>query len=220
MAALRTQVNTILNRIKSISKPGNREGMARYGINVENAYGVSVRELRKIARELGTDHDLAVALWKTGMHEARILACLIDDPERVTGEQMESWVRDFDSWDLCDQVCSNLFDKTGNAYEKALEWTNRDEEFVKRAGFVVMAALAVHDKSAPDWKFERFFAVIERHANDDRNFVKKSVHWALRQIGKRNASLYRNDHRCRRTCRRGSANGTVDRKKYITGIAE
>lgn len=179
----------ILTRIESLAKPGNREGMARYGINVENAYGVSIYELRKIAKELGVDHELALALWDSGKHEARILAGYIDDPALVTEEQMENWVTDFNSWDLCDQVCSNLFDRTAYGYKKAVEWTKRDEEFVKRAGFVLMAALSVHDKKAPDSRFEKFFPLIKKHANDERNFVKKAVNWALRQIGKRNKSL-------------------------------
>jgi len=183
------KVTELLTRIKSFAKPGNREGMARFGINVENAYGVSIYELRKIAKEIGTDHNTALALWKTGIHEARLLAGMIDDPALVTEDQMENWVRDFNSWDLCDQVCSNLFDQTKYAYAKAIEWTRRDEEFVKRSGFVLMAALSVHDKKAADSRFENFFPVIKKHATDDRNFVKKAVNWALRQIGKRNASL-------------------------------
>lgn len=186
---MQKQVEDILNQIKSRAKPGNREGMARFGINVGNAYGVSVKELRTIAKNIGTDHKLARALWKTGNHEARILAGYVADPEEVTERQMEEWARDFNSWDLCDQVCSNLFDRTPYAYKKAAEWSKRDEEFVKRAGFVLMAALSVHDKRAPDAKFEKFLPVIKRHADDDRNFVRKAVNWALRQIGKRNASL-------------------------------
>jgi 3-methyladenine DNA glycosylase AlkD len=181
---------TILRRIKLLGMPINRRGMARFGINIENAFGVSIYELRKIAKELGTQHDLAIDLWRTGNHEARILAGMIADPEKVTDQLMEAWVADFNSWDVCDQVCSNLFDRTKYAYRKAVDWTKRDEEFVKRAGFVLMAALSVHDKKAPDSKFEIFFPIIKRHAIDDRNFVKKAVNWALRQIGKRNLALY------------------------------
>lgn len=186
---MQNKVDQILRRIKSHSKPGNREGMARFGINIENAYGVSVNDLRKIAKELGTNHELAVALWITGKHEARILSAFIADPDQVTEELMENWVGDFNSWDLCDQVCSNLFDRRPFAYKKATEWTNREEEFIKRAGFVLMAALAVHDKSAPNSRFEKFFTAIKTHANDNRNYVKKAVNWALRQIGKRNLYL-------------------------------
>lgn len=182
-------IDAILCRVKSRAKPGSREGMARFGIRVDNAFGVSIYELRKIAKELGTDHELALGLWETGNHEARILAGMIDDPALVTEMQMERWARDFNSWDMCDQVCSNLFDRTKYGYKKAIEWTKRDEEFVKRAGFVLMAALSVHDKHAADSKFEKFLPIIERHATDERNFVKKAVNWALRQIGKRNVHL-------------------------------
>lgn len=185
------QYEEILKQLKSLSNPEAIEGMARFGINPDNTYGVSIPDLRKIARETGKDHTLALELWSSGIHEARILAGMIDEHEKVTGEQMEAWVADFDSWDVCDQVCSNLFDKTCLAYQKALEWSHREEEFVKRAGFVLMAALAVHDKKSGDEKFMGFLPVIKREAFDDRNFVKKAVNWALRQIGKRNMNLNR-----------------------------
>ena len=179
----------ILQQLKSLSDPEAVAGMARFGINPRNTYGVSIPALRKIARETGKDHALALALWQSGIHEARILAGMIDEPEKVTEEQMESWAMDFDSWDVCDQVCSNLFDKTDFAYQKAHEWSGRKEEFVKRAGFVLMAALAVHDKRAGDEKLLEFLNIIKREAVDDRNFVKKAINWALRQIGKRNLNL-------------------------------
>ena len=179
----------ILQQLESLSNPEAVAGMARFGINSNNTYGVSIPALRKIARDTGKDHALALALWQSGIHEARILAGMIDEPEKVTEEQMESWAMDFDSWDVCDQVCSNLFDKTDFAYQKAHEWSGRKEEFVKRAGFVLMAALAVHDKRAGDEKFLEFLPVIKKEAIDDRNFVKKAVNWALRQIGKRNLNL-------------------------------
>ncbi len=179
----------ILQKLKSLSNPEAVAGMARFGINPNNTYGVSIPALRKIARETGKDHALGQKLWQSGIHEARILAGMIDEPEKVTEEQMESWAADFDSWDVCDQVCSNLFDKTEFAYRKAHEWSDRKEEFVKRAGFVLMATLAVHDKSAGDEKFLEFLPVIKREATDGRNFVKKAVNWALRQIGKRNLNL-------------------------------
>jgi len=163
--------------------------MSRFGINVESAWGISLPELRRTAREIGKDHELAAYIWDSGKHEARILACLIDDPKKVTDSQMELWVLDFDSWDLCDQCCSNLFDRTPYAWDKAVEWSERDEEFVKRAGFVLMAALAVHDKKAADGRFMAFLPLIRKQASDDRNFVKKAVNWALRQIGKRNTRL-------------------------------
>lgn len=181
----------ILKQLKSLSNPENVAGMARFGINPNNTYGVSIPALRKIARETGRHHTLAGRLWSSGIHEARILACLIDVPELVSEEQMEKWVVDFDSWDVCDQCCSNLFDKTGFAYQKVLEWSSRNEEFVKRAGFVLMATLAVHDKMAGDEEFLKFLPLIKREAADDRNFVRKAVNWALRQIGKRNLNLNR-----------------------------
>lgn len=183
------KVNEILKELKSFSNSQALAGMARFGINVENAFGTPVPVLRKIAKRIGKNHSLASALWKTKNHEARILAGFIDQPESVTEEQMESWARDLDSWDVCDQICGGLFDKTPFAYLKAVEWSGRKEEFVKRAGFALMAALAVHDKSASDKKFLKFFPLIKIQASDERNFVKKSVNWALRQIGKRNAVL-------------------------------
>jgi len=181
--------NEILNKLKALSNPKAVEGMARYGINPENTYGVSIPNLRKIAGETGKNHALAQELWASGIHEARILASMIDDPKMATEEQLESWVKDFDSWDVCDQCCMNLFKKTGLAYRKADEWSESDEEFVKRAGFVLMACLAVSDKKADDRQFEIFLPIIKREASDNRNYVKKAVNWALRQIGKRNANL-------------------------------
>ncbi len=181
----------ILQQLKSLSDPEAVSGMARFGINPSNTYGVSIPALRKMAREIGKDHPLAQQLWSSGIHEARILSGMIDIPEMVREEQMEAWAVDFDSWDICDQVCSNLFDKTEFAYQKAVEWSSRKEEFVKRAGFVLMAALAVHDKKANDNEFLEFLPIIKREAVDDRNFVRKAVNWALRQIGKRNLNLNR-----------------------------
>jgi len=184
-------VDCVVSELRALANPRNVEGMARFGINPRNTLGISIKDLRPIARRVGTDHALAERLWATGIHEARLLAGFIDDPAQVTEAQMERWVRDFDSWDVTDQVCSNLFDKTALAYAKAVEWSTREEEFVRRAGFVLMAALSVHDKSAPDEAFERFLPVIRRGAVDDRNFVKKAVSWALRQIGKRSPALNR-----------------------------
>jgi 3-methyladenine DNA glycosylase AlkD len=181
----------VRTRLESLARPGGREGMARFGINPDRALGVRIPDLRRLAKEIGTDHRLALALWRSGLHEARILASMIDDPEKVTETQMESWARDFDSWDLCDQCCGNLFDKTPFAYRKATEWAGREEEFVKRAGFALMAWAAVHDKRSADRAFLRFLPIIEREAGDDRNFVKKAVNWSLRQIGKRNRRLQR-----------------------------
>ena len=183
------QPKQVINRLKSLSDPEAVKGMARFGINPKNTYGVSIPNLRKLAKEIGRNHELAQQLWETGIHEARILASMIDNPEEVTNEQMESWVKDFDSWDVCDQCCINLFGKTRFAYQKAFEWSSRKEEFVKRAGFVLMARLAVSDKKAADNQFVTFLSVIQREAGDNRNFVKKAVNWALRQIGKRNPAL-------------------------------
>ncbi len=181
----------ILKLLQSQANPDNVAGMARYGINPHNTLGVSIPQLRKLAREQGKDHSLALALWETGIHEARLLASMVDDVHQVYEAQMERWVLDFDSWDICDQVVSNLFDRTPFAYEKAREWSARSEEFVKRAGFVLMAGLAVHDKKAPDTAFASFFPILVREACDERNFVKKAVNWALRGLGKRNRSLNR-----------------------------
>ena len=179
----------ILAELRSMGSERDRAGMARYGINVENAFGVSVYELRRIAKRLGTNHVLALALWATGNHEARLLACFVDDPALVSDKQMEAWARDFDSWDICDQATTSLFDLTRHAWAKANEWAGRDEEWVKRAAFTLMAGLAVHDKAATDRAFRKLLSVIERGAFDERNFVKKAVNWALRNIGKRNRAL-------------------------------
>jgi len=183
------QYDDILKKLKSSSNPKAVEGMVRFGINPENTYGVSIPSLRKMAKETGKNHPLAQQLWASGIHEARILASMIDDPKMVTEEQMERWVEDFNSWDICDQCCMNLFDKTSLAYHKAVEWSSREEEFISRASFAMIACLASHDKKADDKQFEPFFPIIIREALDNRNFVKKAVNWALRQIGKRNLSL-------------------------------
>jgi len=183
------QYDDILKKLKGLSDPKAVEGMARFGINPENTFGVSIPNLRKIAKETGIDHTLAQQLWASGIHEARILAGMVADPKKTTEEQMESWVKDFDSWDVCDGCCMNLFEKTRFAYQKAVEWSSSDKEFIKRAGFVMMARLAVSDKKADDKQFELFFPIIKREASDNRNFVKKAVNWALRQIGKRNLNL-------------------------------
>ena len=187
--ALHEPRTEVLDRLKSLGDPKNVEGMARFGIDVPKAFGVSAPDLRGLAKHIGRDHKLADQLWRTGVHDARLLATLIDDPEKVTPKQMERWVKDFDSWAVCDAACGCLFDKTTCAWEKAAEWTGREEEYVKRAGFVLMATLAVHDKKAPDERFEAFLPLLIEHATDDRNFVKKAVNWALRQIGKRNRRL-------------------------------
>jgi 3-methyladenine DNA glycosylase AlkD len=169
----------------------NRAGMARFGINTERAYGISVVDLRKLAKSIPKDHSLAIELWNSGMHEAMILSSMVDEPEKVTEAQMEHQVVSFGSWDLCDQVCMNLFCETPFARKKAQEWSKRREEFVKRAAFALMACLAQKDSGVMDLGFVNFFDAIKRESGDERNYVKKAINWALRQIGKRNAKLNR-----------------------------
>ncbi len=181
--------STILDELRTLGDPAGREGMARFGIKAERALGIRIPALRAIAKRVGRDHALAAELWASGIHEARILACFVDDPAEVTPEQMEAWAAAFDSWDLVDQCCGNLFDRTPFAWAKAVEWGERPEEFVKRAGFALMAALAVHDNRASDGRFVAFLPIIEREAGDRRTFVRKAVNWALREIGKRNPAL-------------------------------
>jgi 3-methyladenine DNA glycosylase AlkD len=185
------EVKQIVDQLRSIGNPKAVEGMARFGIQSSNSFGVSVPKLRTLAREVGRDHQLALELWETGLHDARLLAPMIDDPRQVTVAQMEKWVRDFDSWDVVDGCCGNLFDKTPFAVAKANDWCRREAEYEKRAGFVLMAELAVHDKNAKDQVFLEFLPLIIAGASDKRNFVKKAVNWSLRQIGKRNLRLNR-----------------------------
>jgi 3-methyladenine DNA glycosylase AlkD len=182
-------VRSVLRSLDDLADPSRREGMARFGIDTRRALGVTVNELRGLARGLGRDHELAAELWASRIHEARILASIVDDPDAVTEAQMESWVREFGSWDLCDQVCMNLFDRTPFAFDKAIEWSAREPEFEKRAGFALMASAAVHRKDRPDRDFHAFLPRIRAEATDERNYVKKAVSWALRQIGKRSAGL-------------------------------
>jgi len=179
----------VVKKLKSMSEPKNVEGMARYGINPNNNLGISIYNLRLFAKEIGTNHELALQLWASGIHDARLLAVFIEDPARITEEQMDSWASDFDSWDICDQACTSLFDITPHAWKKVFEWTEREEEFVKRGAFSLIAGLAVHDKESKNKKFERFLPLIKKHSNDERNYVKKAVNWALRNIGKRNLYL-------------------------------
>jgi 3-methyladenine DNA glycosylase AlkD len=190
-AVARSSVPEILDRLKAMGSEKNRRKMEHFGVNVEKAFGVSVPNLRKLAKEIGKNHELSLQLWETGYHEARLLAALIAEPEEVKPRQMERWVKDFDSWDVCDGVCGNLFDRTPYGYKKAITWGKRSETFEKRAGFALMAYLALHNKKMPDRRFESFFPTIKGAANDERNFVKKAVSWALRQIGKRSPSLNR-----------------------------
>ena len=187
---LPVDLEVVIEDLRSLGSDKNRAGMARYGINTERAFGVSIAELRPLARRLGRDHDSALTLWKTGYHEARLLAVFTDEPRKVTSRQMDSWVADFDSWDLCDQACSKLFVKTSLVEEKITKWAADEREFVRRAGFALLAAYAVHGKAASDSGFPAFLDLIEQHATDSRNFVKKAVNWALRQIGKRSIELH------------------------------
>jgi len=179
----------VLKKLKEKAKPDQLEGMARYGMTVESRLGVSIPDLRKMAKDIGKDHQLALNLWKTGIAEAMILAAMVDVPQEVTEEQMEEWVSDLNSWDVCDQVCMNLFEKTPMAWKKIRDWSKREEEFVKRAAFALAACLAWHNKEAADEEFIRLLPVIKEGATDERNYVKKAVSWALRNIGKRNVNL-------------------------------
>ncbi len=179
----------VLKKLQSKAKPDQLQGMARYGIAIKRRLGVSVPDMRKLSKELGKDHNLAVKLWKTNIPEARIVAAMIDEPEKVSEAQMESWVEGINSWDVCDQVCMNLFEKTPLAWKKIIDWSEREEEFVKRTAFALIACLAWHDKQAENEKFINLFPVIKHGTHDDRNFVRKSVNWALRNIGKRNSRL-------------------------------
>ena len=183
-----TEIRDVVQQLEAQRNDTNRAGMARYGINTAKAYGISVVALRQMAKGTGKDHALARDLGNTGMHEARILASFVDQPKLVTEAQREAWVRDFDSWDLCDQACG-LFAATPFAHAKAAQWASRPEEFVRRAALSLIATLAVHDKKAPDATFVAFLPLIREHAGDDRNFVRKAVNWALRSIGKRNLRL-------------------------------
>lgn len=183
------ETNKIISDLKKLKNQHNINGMQRFGINVENALGISMTALRNIAKEIGVNHEIALELWDTEIHEARLLATIIDEYKKVTKTQMNTWVKDFDSWDLCDQCCNNLFRKTPYAIDKSFEWSKSEKEFIRRAGFVLMAVFAVHNKQMTNEDFLKYFPLIEMYSSDERNFVKKSVNWALRQIGKRNAEL-------------------------------
>jgi len=182
-------VKTVLAQLKRLGSKRNRDGMARYGLVSKKAFGVSVGTLHQVAKRLGKNHELAAGLWDTGWYEARMLAAFVDQPEHVTAAQMDRWCRDFDNWGICDTVCFHLFDRTPHAWTKVSQWATRRDEFVKRAGFALLASVCAHDKTATDQAFVRGLKLIEKGASDERNFVKKGVNWALRCIGKRNAAL-------------------------------
>jgi 3-methyladenine DNA glycosylase AlkD len=184
-------VKDVLDKLQGKAQPERLTGMAKYGMTVEQRLGVSVPDMRKLAKEIGRDHKLALDLWRTGIAEARIVAAMVGDPAKLTEDQMEDWVKDINSWDVCDQVCMNLFEKNQLAWRKIADWSEREEEFVKRTAFSLIACLAWHDKKASDGKFIELLPVIIRGATDERNFVKKAVNWALRNIGKRNLNLNR-----------------------------
>jgi 3-methyladenine DNA glycosylase AlkD len=166
-----------------------RDGMARYGIYAKKVLGVTVGDIRALGKRLGRSHELALALWKTGFYEARMLTSFVDEPARVTPAQMDRWSRDFDNWAVCDTLCFHLFDRTPHAWDKIAAWGDRREEFVKRAAFALLAGLTVHDKQSGDGPFLASLPLVERAASDERNFVKKAVNWALRSIGKRSPAL-------------------------------
>ncbi len=179
----------ILQFLRTHGNARTIQSMRKFGIDSARLLGLDTRQVQAVARGAGRNHSMALRLWRTGYFEARLLACLVDDPEMVTERQLERWARDLDSWAICDGACQDLFSKTRFAWGKAFEWSRRPEAFVKRASFALVAKLAVHDRTAPDSKFIRFLGVIEREADDPRKYVKKGVNWALREIGKRNRSL-------------------------------
>jgi len=183
------RVDAALAALKKQGTKKNRDGLARYAIVAEKVFGVSVGAIRKLAKELGRDHDLAQELWDTGWYEARMLACFVDDPARVTPAQMDRWARDFDNWAICDTACFHLFDRTPYAFSKIRQWSRRKDEFVKRGAFALLASVALHDKKAGDDEFLACLPLIESAADDSRNFVKKGVVWALRGVGGRSAKL-------------------------------
>ena len=192
----------VLRELRKVANPKVRANMEYFGVKVPKAYGISQPILHALARRIGKDHALAEQLWSSGIHEARILATLIGEPAKVTVTQMERWARTFDSWDIVDAACCYLYAGASSAWRQVQVWSGRREEFVKRAAFSLVAYLSYKDKQAPDAQFERFLHVIEREAHDERNFVRKAVNWALRNIGKRNLRLNRSAIRAAERIRR------------------
>ena len=184
-------VGAVMERLRAMGDPELVKGMERFGVDGGRALGIRVPPLRALSKEIGRDHALALGLWATGVHEARILTPMVAEVGRTTEAQADAWVVDIDAWDICDGLCFELLRYAPFAHSKALEWAGREEEYVKRAGFALMAGLAIKDKGAPDAAFLPFLEAVEREADDDRNFVRKAVNWALRQIGKRDAALNR-----------------------------
>jgi 3-methyladenine DNA glycosylase AlkD len=186
---LEDTVRSTLTWLKRHSTKRTRDGMARYGLPSDNAFGVTMANMKALAKRLGRNHELAAALWDTGWYEARMLTSFVDEPASVTTEQMDRWCRDFDNWGICDTVCFHLFDRTPYAWQKVAQWHDQREEFVKRAAFALLWGLTVHDKHADDGPFAEGLLLVERAATDERHFVKKAVNMALRAIGKRNPAL-------------------------------
>jgi 3-methyladenine DNA glycosylase AlkD len=184
-------VKEILDRLRASGSEANVQGMARYGIRPASAFGVPAPVIRSLAREIGRNQEIASALWDTGVHEARILACLIADPDAISEQLVERWVREFDSWAVCDSACLAFVWRTPFAWQKVREWSGRQAEYERRAAFALIAALTVHDKAAPERNFLPLLKIIEKAAHDERNLVKKAVNWALRQIGKRSLALHK-----------------------------
>jgi 3-methyladenine DNA glycosylase AlkD len=189
MKIAQDEVQAALAWLEQKSTLRDRENLARFGITASKAFGVSIKNIQVLAKRLGRNHELAAALWETGWYEARLLTSFVDEPARVTPAQMDRWCRDFDNWGICDTVCFHLFDRTPHAWSKVAQWSDKRDEFVKRAAFALLASLAGHDKSAGDESFVESLLLVERAATDERNFVKKGVSWALRRVGRRNATL-------------------------------
>lgn len=189
--ALATRLDDALHQLRLSSSQAYRDGLARYAIPSERAFGVPMGSIQALAKRLGRDHELAAALWDTAWYEARLLASYVDDPAWVTPAQMDGWSRDFDNWAVCDTICFVLFDRSPHAWRKIEQWAPRRDEYVRRAAFALLASKTVHDKQADDAWFLRGLELIETHADDERNFVKKAVNWALRSIGKRNRVLHK-----------------------------
>ncbi|MGI8981169.1 MAG: DNA alkylation repair protein [Pirellulaceae bacterium] len=187
---VKDEVSSVIASLKQIATKKTRDGMARYAIPSDKAFGVSVGAMHKLAKRLGRNHELAEGLWKTGWYEARMMAAFIDEPAKITPAQMDRWCRDFDSWAICDTVCFHLFDRTPHAWKKVVKWSSQKGEFVKRAAFALLASLVCHDKQADDELFAEGLLLVEKSATDERNFVKKGVNWALRCIGKRSLPLH------------------------------
>ncbi|HEV2846303.1 MAG TPA: DNA alkylation repair protein [Thermoanaerobaculia bacterium] len=183
------EAQAALSWLEQKSTPHDHENLARFGITANKAFGVSMANIKVLAKQLGRNHELAAALWETGWYEARLLTSFVDDPALVTPEQMDRWCQDFDNWGICDTVCFHLFDRTPHAWAKVEQWSDQREEFVKRAAFALLASVALHDKRAGDEPFLQSLPWMERAATDERNFVKKGVSWALRSVGRRNPTL-------------------------------